>query len=249
MELRHLVLIFIASLASAQEAVRHYPLDPEAVVTVTLAVDAPTTCVFPGPLTALEGTGVAEDPAGGAPVLLSYREGESYFSLRAEQPDAAAGLNVVYAGQVYPLRLVTGPVTDRTVTFQAKSPASPGLAGLIARAQTEAYRTRPPGAAMAVPFRPGTATHYRNFSAVLEAVYRYEAENALVCQVRLENPGIERVVYDASGLGLRLDRRVWFASTVNASGSIPPGGSAEAWFVVRTDLTAAAPFTVIVPVR
>lgn len=249
MELRHLALVLLASFASAQEAVRHYPLDPEAIVTIGLAVDAPTTCVFPGPLTGLEGAGIATEPEADALVLLSYQDGAGHFSLRAMQPDIEAGLNVLYAGNVYALHLVTGSVADRTVTFRQTEAPTNRWHALIARAQMETYRSRAPGAAMVAPFRPGTVTAYRGFSAVLEAVYRYEAENALVCHIRLVNPGTKPVNYDPTGLGLQVQRQVWFAEAAEATGAIPPAGTAHAWFAVGADLTAAAPFSVIVPAR
>ena len=69
---------------------------------------------------------------------------------------------------------------------------------------------------------------------------------ALVCHVRLENPGPEPVVYDPDSFGLQLDRRVWFADAVDASGSVPAEASAHAWFIILDNLNASAPFSVIV---
>jgi hypothetical protein len=244
MELRHLVLIFVASMATAQESVRHYALDPQVVVTIELATDAPTTCMFPGPLTALEGAGIDTDPAGQAPVLLSHHEGSAYLSLRAKTPEARAGLNVLHRGQVYALRLIGSETPDRAVIFHA---AHNEAEGLIQRAQTERWRNHPAGAAPVEPVRPGRVTHYREFSVTLVALYRYDDANALVCHLQLENPGQAGVTYDPDGLGLRLDRQVWFASETEASGAIPPAGTAEAWMVIRADLKPNAPFSVIVP--
>jgi hypothetical protein len=247
MELRHVVLILLATAASAQESVRHYVLDPTAVVTVRLAEDAPTTCVFPGPIAGLEGAGIDMDPLSKAPVLLSHREGGTYFSLRAKSTEASTGLNVLYAGHVYPLRLIAGDVADRTVTFHAPRFAlEPGVS-LIERAQTEAWRDRAPGALAVEPANHDTVTAYRNFTATLRAVYRYHDAHALVCHVVLKNPGQTAVTYDPSGLGLQLERKVWFATDTRATGSIPAQGSAEAWFVIEANLKPDAPFRVIVP--
>lgn len=247
MELRHLVLILLATTSSAQESVRHYVLDPLAVVTVHLAEDAPTTCVFPGPIVGLEGAGIDTDPIGKAPVLLSHAEGGTYFSLRAKSPEASTGLNVLYAGQVYPLRLIAGDVADRTVTFHAPRPTPEPEFSLIDRAQTEAWRDRAPGAMAAEPVNHETVTEYRNFTATLRAIYRYHDAHALVCHAELKNPGPVAVTYDPSGLGLRLGRNVWFASDTDATGSIPAQGNAQVWFVIEANLKPDAPFSVIVP--
>lgn len=238
----------IVASAAASGSIRHYPLDPETVVTVTVSIDAPTTCIFPGAMAGLEGAGLTTQADGDAPVLLSYQEGNRHFSLRALQPDAEAGLNVLLDERVYALRLVAGPVADRTVQFEATppDPDASELLDLIDRAQSEPYRVRPPGSIPVMPFRSGRVTVYRDFSAVLEAVYRYDDLMALVCHVRLENPGPEPVVYDPDSFGLQLDRRVWFADAVDASGSVPAEASAHAWFIILDNLNASAPFSVIV---
>lgn len=248
MVLRLLALTCIVAGSSAYGSIRHYPLDPETVVTVTISVDAPTTCIFPGALAALEGVGLTTQAEGDAPVLLSYQEGNRHFSLRALKPDAEAGLNVMFKERVYALRLVTGPVGDRAVQFEADSPISDTseLLDLINRAQSEPYRVRPPGSIPVMPYRPASVTAYRNFTAVLEEVFRYDDLKALVFHVRLENLGAEPVAYDPDSFGIQLKRRVWFADAVDASGAIPAESNTHVWFVIRDNLSVTAPFSVIV---
>jgi hypothetical protein len=171
--------------------------------------------------------------------------------LRALRPDATAGLNVLLGEDVYALRLVSGPDPDRIVRFQGDPTDldNDALLQLIDRTRTQDHRVRPPGSKPVIPFRPGTVTTYLGLRAITEAVYRYEDANALVFHVRLDNPGAEPVAYDPDGLGARLGREVWFADAVDASGSVPAGSTTHVWFVIRCDLTATAPFSIIVPTR
>lgn len=254
MELRRLLLSLALAWfppGKAAASIRAYPLDAQAVTTVTLGVDEPTTCVFPGAPTALEGANVATQPGEGVAVLLSHQPGQSFFSVRALRPDAKAGLNVVYQGRVYALRLVAGAVADRSVTFLGETPPLPPqrLRALLDHAKLHGLRAAqiPAVAETFTRAAPQTVTRYRDFEVTLEEVFRHEADNALVFHVRLENRSGRAVAYDADGLGVRVGREAWTAAAADASGAIPPRATTQAYFVVTAELAATAPFTVTVP--
>lgn len=238
-------------------AVRCYPLDERTVYTIRIGTEEPTTCVFPGAIAALEAANLSAKAEETPPVLLSHRAGTNYFSVRALKAAAMAAANVVLDGHVYVLRFEVGEDPDRAVTFRAN--LHPGSAeswhGLLGRARsleqtTAVHPLLKPTVECA---QPGTVTSYRDFSAVVEAVFRFDAEDALVIRVRLENPRTAAVNYDPEGFAVRHGRDIYPAALAEASGVIPPGGTAFAWLVVagspaggRADLPVNLPFNVIV---
>lgn len=254
MALRYLFLIFLlgwTAAAKVRATVRTYPLDPRTVTTITVAPDEPTTCVLPSAPTALEGAGIATQPGDEVGVLLSYQPGQNFFSLRALRPDAKAGLNIVWQGRVYALRIITGATADRSVFFQVGTPERPAdeLRELLDRAKWHGLRAAQAPAVLDTTLRvqPRSITRYRDFTVTLEEVFRFEPENALVFHLRLENRGSRPVAYDPDGLGVRVGGETWIAELADASGGIPEQGSADAYFVVTAPVRPTAPFNVIVP--
>lgn len=254
MALRYLLLIPLLGWTAAphvRASVRTYPLDPRTVTTITVSPDEPTTCVLPSAPTALEGAGVAAQPGEEVGVLLSYQPGQNFFSLRALRPDAKAGLNIVWQGRVIALRIITGAGADRSVLFQGDPPEKPvgELRELLDRAKWHGLRAAQTSTVLdtTVRVQPRSVTHYRDFTVTLEEVFRFEAENALVFHLRLENRGSQSVAYDPEGLGVRVGRETWIAELADASGGIPAHGTAEAFILVTAPVRATASFNVIVP--
>lgn len=253
MALRNFLLIAFAaaSTLAGAPAVRTYPLATETVYTVTLALDEPTTCTFPGSITSLDGANVAPQPGEGVAVLLSYQPGRNFFSVRALRDSAKGGLNVVYQDKVYALRFTVGPDPDRAVTFREASPklTVAQLAAFVDRAKFFAVQAgRHPALTETIEhIFPGRVTAYRDFTATLAEVFRWEADNVLVFRLRLETRENHPIRFDAAHVGVRLDRDAWFAGASDGSGAIPAHGSTEVYFAVQADLPASAPFSPVVP--
>lgn len=251
MALRSLLLIAFAAPLAGAPAVRTYPLAAETVYTVTLALDEPTTCTFPGPLTALDGANVAPQPGDGVVVLLSYQPGRNFFSVRAAREGAKGGLNVVYRDKVYALRFIVGPDPDRSITFREKPPqlTPEQLSSFVERAKFFPWQTgRYPALTESVEHvLTGRVTTYRNFTATVAEVFRWEADNVIVFRLRLETRDNHPVFYKAARLGVRIGHDAWFAGTSDGSGAIPAQGGVDVYFAVQADLPAGAPFSPIVP--
>lgn len=253
MALRRFLLIALiaASPLAGAPAVRTYPLAVETVYTVTLALDEPTTCTFPGTLTALDGANVAPQPGEGVAVLLSYQPGRNFFSVRAVHRGAKGGLNVMYQDKVYALRFVTGAEPDRSVTFRQIPPklAPAQLRAFVDRAKFFALQAghRPALSETIEHAAPARVTTYRNFTATLTEAFRWEADNVLVFRLRLETSSNHPVRYDPAHLGVRLGRDAWFAGVSDGSGAIPAHGATDVYFVVQAELPANAPFSAVVP--
>jgi hypothetical protein len=242
--------------------IRCYPLDERSLYTIRLSRDEPTTCVFPAPLKAIVGANVSQNAGEGPGILLSHEAGAEYFSLRLLKEGANGALNVMLRGKVYALAFVAAAEPDRAVVFLDQPVAGPVpqkptpemLGALIERTKQHG---RPAVSGMAPQVdsaSPGNTTFYKAFTATVELVVRYEAEDALVFRVRLENKLDVAVPYDPQGLAVRLGRDFFPAALAEASGAIPPKGTGLIYLVVagapgggRANLTVRELFNVIVP--
>lgn len=267
MELRRHALIAIATLAfvvAGEAAIRVYPLDERSVWSIHIGRDEPTTCVFPGPLSALEGAGVAAKADDTPAVLLSYQAGASFFSVRALRENANGALNVVFRGKIYALSFVTGGETDRTVTFLDESiaganhrpPDAAAIRVLFERAkQRERIFTQYPALVSVIArAEPGSVTLYPAFTVTLEEVSRFDAEDVLVFRLRFANPGEAPVRYDRDHLAVRVGADVFPAVLTDGSGAIPPKSSTCVYLAIagtpgggRANLSVRETFSVLVP--
>lgn len=252
--------LLVAGVPAAE--IRIYPLDERTVYTVHLSRDEPTTCVFPAPLKAIVGANVAQSAAEGPGILLSHETGAEYFSLRLLKEGASGALNVILRGKVYALAFVPAPEPDRAVVFLDESVAGPVaqkptpeiLASLIERTKQHG-RAAVAGMTQRVESAtPGNLTAYRAFTAKIELIVRYEAEDTLVFRVRLENTSEAAIPYDPQGLAVRLGRDFFPATLVEASGAIPAKGASVVYLAVvgapggrRANLSVREIFNVIVP--
>lgn len=242
MEIRTLALTLLGiSVLRADPAAlvtKTYALDERAVYTIAVHREAPTTCLFPGTLGALEGAGVSarleDDPA----VLLAYQAGTNFFSVRALRDNAQAALNVVFRGRAYVLDLTAAEAPDRTVRFVERAgPESDAgkLDELLQRAKAHArQRAQQPGVLLQIErATPGTRTDYRDFSVTVEEVFRFDAEDVIVCRLRFDNAASQPLFYDARSLALRVGKTVLPVTRVDATGHVPPHASAETYVVVN----------------
>jgi hypothetical protein len=267
MALRSLLLTALAVLllpAEGNASVRTYPLDARTVYTIRLGRDVPTTCVFPGPISALEGANVGLKPDEAPAVLLSFQPGAAYFSLRAQKDGAGGAMNVIFRGQVFVLSLVCGPDADRSVTFLdepmvggERRPATPEvLRGLVKRARHETRLANLFPALASTIERTATrqVTAYRDFTVTIDEVFRFEAEDTLVLALRFENAGDQPARYDARNLAVRVGTEIFPAAFVDATGAIPPRATTRAYVAItgshnggRANLSTRETLSVIVP--
>lgn len=254
--------LLIAGVEASQ--MRVYPLDERSVYSIQLSKGQPTTCVFPGPLKALVGANVSTKVDDSPGILLSHESGSDYFSLRALKDDATGALNVIYRGRVYALAFVAGESADQAVVFlnepltgtPHEPPTTENLRSLLDRAQQlDRLQNLYPGMTSRVDrAQPGNVTHYRAFSATVEEVVRFDAEDVLVLRVRLENTLDVTVPYDPQALAVRVGHEIYPAALTEASGAIPPKSATRVHLVIagvpgrgRANLTVREIFNVIVP--
>ncbi len=268
MELRRLLVIFGAAVPIVLHAapVNHWPLDDRASYAIQLSVDAPTTIAFPGPVTALEGANVSAHSDDHPAVLLSHQPGASYFSLRALRPDATGAINAIYHGRVIVLTFITGRDPDRAIAFQEatenpgagrKTHALPTLwLALLDQAKRYALLAEQyPALGQRIEHTtPRTVNDCGGFTAIIEEVFRFTDDDALVFRLRLENPGDQPVRYAATRLAVRVGSWTFPVVLADASGVLPAKSATIAWLVMNSSsdgasagLSSKNSFTVDVP--
>jgi len=243
-----------------------WPLDERAAFAVRLSVDAPTTITFPDAVTSLEGANVSARAEDNPAVLLSHQPGANYFSVRALRPDATGAINAIYRGKVIVLTFTTGGDPDRAVTF--RETADRAAAGHTTHASPTHWFARLEEAKRyallaeqypAVGQRiehttPRTVNDCGGFTTIVEDVFRFADDGALVFRLRLENPGNQTVRYAAVRLAVCVARKIFPAALTDASGLVPAKSATVVWVVVgdspdgaSAGLSLKNTFTVDVP--
>jgi hypothetical protein len=269
MEIRNLLVIFVGAAALRGEPtspIKTYLLDERTVYAIAIGTDEPTTCLFPGALTALESANLSLKAEDRPPVLMSYQPGAPFFSIRALRTDAHAAVNVVYHGKVFVLNFAAAPTADRAIAFQDEPSARP--ARLTRRATPEILRAllerakhfpllqaQYPALAREIDHAtPNTVSFFKDFTVTVEDVFRFDAEDVLIFRLRLTNSGKSPVRYDAKNLSVRVGRAIYPAALSDASGVIPPQESTEEYFAIagspdegRANLSVKNSFSILVP--
>ncbi len=222
--------------ASESKAIKQFPLDDRTVYVIPIAKDQITTITFPGKLSALEGAGVTADPQMPAPVLINYRDGRYFFSVRALTEPATASLNVVWNRKTYVLKFETGKEPINSVTFfepgtpleiqSTKGTSGPErLLALLDKAKSyPILRQHYPDLLSQIDMTaPNRRMLYKNFEVSLAEVYRFDAEDVLVFKVLFYNNSEKEIFYQPQTLAVRVGLNVYFSALSDASGIMPPG--------------------------
>lgn len=249
------------------QVIKQFPLDERTVYEVPISRDVPTTLMFPSPITGLEGANVSATPDNPAPVLLAYTPGRYFFSVRALEPEARAGVNVIWKNKTYVIRFVASDQPYASVTFYEDELAGRSvslqrrvtpdvLLGLLDRAKSFGLvQTQYPEAVQQIErVTPGTVSHYKDFQVVVEEVFRFDPEDTLVFRLKFESTGDAEVIYQPQRLAVRVGQDVYYASIADASGIVPPKATTSAFFAVtgtprggRANLSVKNTFSIIVP--
>jgi hypothetical protein len=215
----------------------------------------------------LEGANVSATPDNPAPALLAYTPGRYFFSVRALEPNARAGVNVIWKNKTYVIRFVAADQPYASVTFYDDELAGRSvslqrrvtpevLLGLIDRAKSfTLVQTQYPEAVQQIErTTPNTVSLYQDFKVTIEEVFRFDPEDTLVFRVRIESTGDKEVVYQPQRLAVRVGQDVYYASISDASGIVPPKASTSAFFAItgtprggRANLSPKNAFSIIVP--
>lgn len=245
MELRTVLLSLLPFAALHAGPVQRYPLDDRRVYAVHVGTGAPTTVMFPGPISALDAAGISGKSEDEPPVLLSHQEGARFFSVRALKSGAVAAANVIYQNRVYAFAFSGDGEADRTVTFYEPTGTdgtavrrSPerllGLLDLVRDfdAITAEY---PAFAQRAEQLSPGTETTVGQLTTFIEQVFRFPEEDTLVFRIRIENRGDKNLRYAPEHLGVRLGDLTFPVALTDASGLLPAGHAARIFLAITNN--------------
>lgn len=242
MEIRYsitLTFLFLATAWAASDtenrSIKQFPLDERNVYTLKIAKTQATTISFPSKISALEVAGVTADSQTKAPVLLNYREGRYFFSVRALTDDAVASVNVVWNRKTYVLKLKVDEEPFSSVTFfqpaerdaaGSQNAASPTkILSLLDRAKSyPVVKTQYPELVSQVDVAyPNRRMLYKDFTVELAEVYRFDSEDTLIFKVLFFNNSDREIYYKPQSLAIRVGANVYYASVSDASGIMPEG--------------------------
>lgn len=241
MELRA-VLLILAGLAAfhtqAAGQVLRYPLDDRMVYAVRIGTDAPTTVMFPGPLTAIDAAGISGKVDDQPPVMLSHQDGSRYFSVRALRSGAVAAANVVFHDRVYAFAFRADGEPDRTVTLHER-PGEATAAASVSRRRPErmltlldqarnyeALSAQYPALVQGVErAAPLSRAVLGSLVAVTEEVLRFPSEDAVVLRFRVENGGDRDCRFIPAHLAVRAGEVTFPAALTDAVGLVPARSS------------------------
>ncbi len=253
--------------ALQSQVIKQFPLDERTVYEVPISREVPTTLMFPSAVMGLDGANVSASPENPAPVLLAYTPGRSFFSVRALEPGARAGVNVIWRNKTFVIRFVDSDEPYASVTFYEDELAGRSISlqrrvtpdvllSLLDRAKSFALiQTQYPEAVQQIErVSPGTVSLYKDFRVTIDEVFRFDPEDTLVFRLKLESTGDAEVIYQPQRLAVRVGQEVYYASIVDASGIVPAKGSTTAFFAVtgtprggRANLSVKNAFNVVVP--
>lgn len=245
MELRTFFLTLLLGIAGSGGAigqVLRYPLDDRATYAVRIGTDAPTTVMFPGPISALDAAGISANADDQPPVLLSHQAGARFFTVRALREGASAAANVVFRDRVYALVFKAEGEPDRTVTF-AESTGAPTtsprprperLLALLDLAKNYAVLARQyPAVVQRIErITPNSVGVQGELTAVIEEVLGFADEDALVLRVRVENRGKRDRRYVPAHLGVKVSSTVFPVGLTDGDGVFPAGRTAVFHLVI-----------------
>jgi hypothetical protein len=251
----------------SNQVIKQFPLDERTVYEVPISRDSPTTLMFPSAISGLEGANVSASPDNPAPVLLAYTPGRYFFSVRALEPNAHAGVNVIWKNKTYVIRFAAAERPYASVTFYEDELAGRSvslqrrvtpevLLGLLDRAKSFGLvQTQYPEAVQQIErTTPGSVSLYQDFKVIVEEIFRFDPEDTLVFRVRFESTGDKEVIYQPQRLAVRVGEDLYYASIADASGIVPPKGTTSAYFAItgtprggRANLSPKNAFSIVVP--
>ncbi|OAM87324.1 hypothetical protein OH491_26755 [Termitidicoccus mucosus] len=246
--------------------VKRYPLDDRSVYAVRVGTEAPTTVIFPGPVTALDGAGVSQRAEEAPPILISHQPGTRFFSVRAVQADAVGAANVIFRDRVFAFSFTTEAEPDRTVTFyehpaktarrDAARPMPHQLLALIDQAKEfVALSEQYPALVQRIErTTPQTTTLAGDITTTVEEVLRFDDEDALVLRVRFENRGKQVFRYAPAHLAVWIGQACYPVALTDAHGEVPAKHAEIVTVVIlgnpdgsRGDISIKNTFSIVAP--
>lgn len=233
--------------------IKQFILDSNIVYTLNIAQDGSvTTVMFPSPIQGIYGSNIISDPSkakdNGA-YLLTYQEGNYYFSIKSIRADQTASLNIVYNRKIYVINLksVSKDEAYNSVTFgtsdsslgSSNDNGNPRVGPSLLVSALDKAKIYPlllqqfPDNVANIQYRHREDLFkYKGYSVKLNAIYRFNDIDTLVFWVILTNSTDQKITYDPANIAIRCGEKIYFSSLSDASGVISPNGTTQAYFCI-----------------
>jgi hypothetical protein len=266
-----LLLCFLIQSLCAKESTpfKDFILNENCVYEIPIGVKEPTTVHFTSKLDALEGVGITKEDSK-TPVKLSYTEGKTFFTVKANSDIAEGSLNFVFKSRIYALKLIASPNPFRRVRFlentkevsftdsdgTRKKPITTKL--LLSLLDTaKVYHlledTNPLLLENVQYSAPRTIDDYGRFAVMIDEAIRFEPEDTIVFRVIFKNKTENLIYYAPQSLAVQVGDQLYTASLVDASGLMPAKADTIGYFCItgksdggRANLSLKNRFQVIV---
>ena len=249
-------LIFIIySGYAANSPIKQFMLDSSIVYTINVDnAGAVTTVMFPSAIQGIYGTNVVADDKGNGSYMLSYTPGNYYFSvklIKRENGGHPGSLNIVFNRKVYVVNLkpVLKDSAHASVTFVPDRVSSSSISSSGGGAKTVApeilldavdkskmyplYAQQYPDVAAKIKYKSiNRLFRYKNYLVKLQTIYRFNSIDTLVFWIVLKNYTDKPITYDPQNISVRAGEQIYFTSFTDASGTIPPYGTSQAYFCI-----------------
>jgi hypothetical protein len=231
--------------------IKQFILDSNIVYTLNIAKDGSvTTVMFPSAIQGIYGSNIIDNPSKAknkGAYLLTYQEGNYYFSIKAIRPEQTASLNIVFNRKIYVINLksVSKKEAYNSVTFETgESTLSGGdnsnkvgptlLVSALDKAKMYPLLLQqyPDNVANIQYKHRDELFKYKGYSVRLNAVYRFNDIDTLVFWVILANTTDKKITYNPVDFAVRCGEKIYFSSLSESSGVIPPNGTTQAYFCI-----------------
>ncbi len=246
MKLPILSLLLLALPALSGTAVTNLVLNPNLVVVVPVATDRLSTIRFPSPPTHLEAAFVSLDAEPPARFQLAFQPGQSFFSVRALSTNFTASVNVMWRTNTYAFELV--PSAEPTLSLNLVEPvrrdvrvakSAPGthrLLGILDTAKAfPLLRTQQPAEVGDIEHvTKAVRFDFDDYELLLEEVFRFRTEDALVFRVVLVNKTGALLRYLPQSFRVRVGEKTFPAAISDGDGTLPAYSRSTVYFAVAT---------------
>ncbi len=258
--------IFYSQIALANE-VQQFPLDEYRVYQIPVSVDRVTTVSFPGPISAIEAADATVDGTTPGQFQIAYSKGSYFFSVRALAKKIVTNVNVRWNDKTYALELHESDEPDYSVIFEQPSDhVAPPVPVAVTPERLLTLLDTTKAFPLLKEFHPEAVAdveyanyakkpqimNYNTYAVQIDEAFRFNPEDTLIFRLTLTNRTSQILRYRPDGFSLRVGERLYPQSISDAAGSIPPHGTAPAYFAVtgtpdggRNDISLKNDFTVI----
>jgi hypothetical protein len=242
-----LLLAATVAYAAPPEAIQRITLDDRVVITVPVATNRVTTISFPGPIAAIDASGVSTEPKVPGQFQLAHTKGSSFLSVRALARKVATNLNIRWNKHTYVFELVESDVPVLALNLKERPALPPGqpmpivsptrLLALLDKAKAfPLLKQQHPESVAQVEVRTFSdkpaVTDVGDYEIGITEIFRFNPEDTLVFHLTLRSKSDTEIRYRPDSFAVRVGNRLYHQSISDAVGILPPCAENTVYFAV-----------------